>query len=149
MFISLYYICGISDVLDGYIARKMDATSKLGQVLDSVSDLIFISIILYKFIPFITFPLWIIRWIVIIAVFRVTSVIIGFVKYRQLALLHTYANKVTGIVLFLFPVLFPIFGKGFTSIVVCCAASISAIEEMLINLSSKILHRDIKSFFSK
>lgn len=148
IFYILYFICGISDILDGFIARKCDASSKLGQVLDSVGDFIFICVLLYACLPVITFPLWIIGWIAFVAAIRVLSILIGFVKYHQLAFLHTYANKFTGIVLFLFPLLFWAFGKDITAIVVCGIASISAMEEVLINLKSKTLNRDIKSIFA-
>jgi CDP-diacylglycerol--glycerol-3-phosphate 3-phosphatidyltransferase len=149
VFFFFYLICGISDILDGYIARKMNVSSKLGQVLDSVSDFIFISIVLYVFIRFMLFPIWTIPWIIIIVVIRAASIIIGFVKYRQLAFLHTYANKATGLVLFFFPVLISIFEIESTAMVVCCIASISAMEELLINLTSKKLHRDIRTILSK
>ncbi len=33
---------GVSDYLDGYLARKLDQTSKLGQVLDPVADRLYI-----------------------------------------------------------------------------------------------------------
>ncbi|BCN30984.1 CDP-alcohol phosphatidyltransferase family protein [Anaeromicropila herbilytica] len=145
VFFSLYLICGISDVLDGYLARKMNVTSKLGQLLDSVSDFIFISIVLYIYIPSMAFPLWIIGLIVIIVVIRVASLILGFVRHHQLTFLHTYANKATGLVLFFFPILFSIVGKEITATLICCIASISAMEDMLINMTSKTLNRDIKS----
>lgn len=149
LFFSLYLLCGISDVLDGCIARKMDACSKFGQVLDSISDLIFIGIVLLTFIPVINLPFWIICWIIVIAAIRLISIIVGFVKYHQSAFLHTYANKVTGILLFSFPFLFWAIGKEPAAIIICCIASISAAEELLINLTSKILHRDRISIFSK
>ncbi|PWJ46996.1 CDP-alcohol phosphatidyltransferase family protein [Faecalicatena contorta] len=148
-FFFFYVICGISDVLDGYIARRMDACSKFGQVFDSISDLIFISIVLFIFIPVINLPLWSIYWIAAIAAVRLISIITGFVKYQRLAFLHTYANKATGIVLFFFPFLFPVFGKEITVSIVCCMASISAAEELLINLISKTLSRDRSSIFNK
>lgn len=149
LFLSFYLLCGISDVLDGYIARKMDACSKFGQVFDSISDLIFIGIVLLALIPVINLPVWIICWIIVIAVIRLVSIIVGFAKYHQPAFLHTYANKATGIVLFSFPFLFWIIGKDTAAIIICCVASISAAEELLINSTSKILHRDRISIFSK
>lgn len=142
-------MCGISDVLDGYIARKMNACSKLGQVLDSISDLIFIGIMLLISIPIINLPLWVICWISVIAVVRLISIILGIVKYQQLAFLHTYANKATGMVLFFFPFLVSIMGKEITAVTICCIASISAAEEILINLTSKTLDRDQGSIFNK
>lgn len=147
LFFLLYLICGISDVLDGYIARKMGASSKFGQVLDSISDLIFISIVLLIFIRIIDFPLWMICWIAAIAVTRLISIVFGFARYRRLAFLHTYANKATGIILFCFPFLFSVSGKETTATVICCMASISAAEELLMNLTSKTLRRDRHSIF--
>ncbi|HML37056.1 MAG TPA: hypothetical protein PKA19_06520 [Bacillota bacterium] len=70
-------------------------------------------------------------------------------KYHRLAFLHTYANKSTGIVLFFFPFLFWVFGEEITAIAICCIASISAVEEFLINLTSKTLDRDRGSIFIK
>lgn len=149
LFFFFYLMCGISDVLDGYIARKIDASSKFGQILDSISDLIFISIVLLILIPIINLPLWIIYWIVVIAVVRLISIIFGLARYQQLAFLHTYANKATGIVLFCFPFLFSVFGKETTATIICYIASISAAEELLINLTSKTLRRDRNSIFSR
>jgi CDP-diacylglycerol--glycerol-3-phosphate 3-phosphatidyltransferase len=145
----LYFICGMSDILDGFIARKMDASSKLGQILDSIADFIFICVVFYSCLPVIVFPLWIIAWIAFVAAIRMVSIVIGVVKYHQLAFLHTYANKLTGIVLFLFPLLFWAVGKEITAIAICEVASVSAMEELLINLKSKTLNRDIKSILCK
>ncbi|HWS43979.1 MAG TPA: CDP-alcohol phosphatidyltransferase family protein [Pseudoflavonifractor sp.] len=149
LFFFFYFTCGISDVLDGYIARKMDVSSKFGQILDSISDLIFIGIVLFILIPVIDLPLWIIYWIAVIAVIRLISIMIGLIRYHQLAFLHTYANKATGIILFFFPFLFFVLGKEVAAIIICCIASISAAEELFINLTSKNLHRDRGSIFSK
>ena len=142
-------MCGISDDLDEYFARKMDAFSKFGQVLDSVSDLIFISIALLIFIPMINLPWRIVYWITVIAAVRLILIIPGLVRYQQLAFLRTYANKATGIVLFCFPFLFSVFGKETTAAVICGIASVSEAEELLINLISKTLRRDRNSIFSR
>ena len=40
-FYLLYTFCGITDVLDGTIARATNSTSEFGARLDSISDLIF------------------------------------------------------------------------------------------------------------
>ncbi len=112
-FFLLYLLCGISDVLDGYIARKINACSKFGQIFDSISDLLFICVVLMIFIPIINLPLKIICWIAIIAAMRFISIIIGLAKYRQLAFLHTYANKATGVALFCFPFLFMLLEKKY------------------------------------
>lgn len=149
LFFFFYLVCGVSDVLDGYLARKIDACSKFGQVLDSISDLIFIGIVLMIFIPMLLLPMWLIYWIAGIAAVRLLSIVLGLAKYRRLAFLHTYANKATGIVLFCFPALMSAFGTETAASIICCIASISATEELLINLTAKTLRRDRASIFSK
>lgn len=147
LFFSVYLICGLSDVLDGYLARKTNAASRFGQVLDSISDLLFIAVVLLMMLSAVPVPTWAIKWIVLIAATRLLSIVIGLIRYRRLAFLHTYANKAAGFALFFFPFLY----RGLEGIaalfIVCFLGSISAIEEMLINLTSKELNRDIKSIF--
>ena len=43
----LYIYGAVSDMIDGYLARKLDAYSKMGQYLDAISDkLYFLSLII-------------------------------------------------------------------------------------------------------
>ncbi|QSF46699.1 CDP-alcohol phosphatidyltransferase family protein [Paenibacillus tianjinensis] len=146
LFCISYLLCGASDALDGYIARKAMVTSSFGASLDSVADAIFIGAILYVFLPVLQFPWWIICWISAIALVRISSLITGWFKYRTLAFIHTYANKATGLVLFFFPFLYNLFGLTITASLLCGLASFSAIEEQLINLTSKELSRDSGGF---
>ncbi len=37
LFFVIYSLCCVSDVLDGFIARKTNTTSKLGETLDSIA----------------------------------------------------------------------------------------------------------------
>lgn len=147
-FLIVYFLCGISDVLDGMIARKMNAVSKIGQMLDSTADAFMFIVLLSIFISRFKLPLWGIYWIAAIAIVRLISLGVGFIRYRQLAFLHTYANKFTGIILFSFPFLY--IGIGFYASVISVGliASISAIEELIINAVSMELWRDIKSIVS-
>jgi len=48
-FITCYLLCGISDILDGYLARKLKAQSALGSNLDTFADFIFTMVYLYFF----------------------------------------------------------------------------------------------------
>lgn len=42
-FWTVYGLCGISDMADGYLARRLHAESKRGAMLDSVADLCFVA----------------------------------------------------------------------------------------------------------
>ena len=48
-FYLLYTFCGITDVLDGTIARATNSTSEFGARLDSIADLIFYAVMIVKF----------------------------------------------------------------------------------------------------
>ena len=149
LFLVIYIICGLSDFLDGYIARKIGVTSRFGATIDSIADAIFFIILLVVYIPCVKIPMEIFFWIIGIALVRLGSLAVGFYKYHTLAFLHTYANKITGFVLFCFPLLYFSVGIMITSYFICACASISAIEELFINIFSKKLSLDIKSIFAR
>jgi len=148
LFLLIYIILGLSDVLDGFIARTTRVTSHLGATLDSIADFIFFVILLVVFIPRVKMPLEIFAWVMGIALVRFGSLAIGFYKYHTFTFLHTYANKITGFILFCFPLIYLITGMIITSLIICICASISATEELLINLFSKKLALNIKSIFN-
>jgi len=70
-------------------------------------------------------------------------------KYKTFASIHTYANKITGIVLFIFPVLMLYIDVVNLIIIICIVASISAIEELILQSTSSQLELDKKSIFKK
>jgi cardiolipin synthase len=66
--LGIYIICCLTDFLDGYVARSMQTTSKLGTFLDPISDKIFIATLLIVLVGFDRLPdLWMIPTIVIMA----------------------------------------------------------------------------------
>lgn len=148
-FFLVYLLCGISDVLDGYIARKTESGSRLGAVLDSVADILFIGILLFKLIPGIDLQLWMLLWITGIALIRFLSLGIGCYRYHTAAFLHTYANKAIGLLIFFLPILYHFFGITLSVCLICIPASLAAAEDLFINITSKELNRDIISVFYK
>ena len=153
-FFVIYLVCGISDVFDGYIARKTNTASKLGEKLDSAADLIMVMvlmIVLYPIInPIINSTVQIVVWIVIIGIIRSVSMLVVFVKYKNFEILHTYGNKITGLVLFAFPLSLAFVQSDVLMMyIICVVASISAIEELFLHLSSKEFRANKKSIFAK
>mgnify|MGYP000872838912 CR=1 FL=1 len=55
----VFLLAGASDVLDGYIARKYDLTSKLGAVLDPLADKMMSFAVLISFTISGFIPLWV------------------------------------------------------------------------------------------
>ena len=72
-FWSVYLFCGISDMLDGFLARKLNAATPFGAVLDSVADLCFVVCCCCKLIPVLEFPLWMWIWCGMIAIIKLMN----------------------------------------------------------------------------
>jgi len=149
LFYIVYVLCGVSDMLDGFIARKFHAASTLGARLDSIADFVMIAVLLIVLYPVINPSFAILLWIVLIGVLRFSSMIVAKRKYGKVAMLHTLANKLTGLALFLFPLFLSFIPKSFVMILICLLASLSAIEELAIHLTSTQLILDRKSIFTK
>jgi CDP-diacylglycerol--glycerol-3-phosphate 3-phosphatidyltransferase len=136
LFIFFYLLAGLTDVLDGYTARKFNAQSTLGAKLDSIGDLIFYSLLIsYLATKQGEILISYLAFILIALLFRVINIVFGLVKYRKLIMVHTIANKLTGFLIFLLPI-FIWFERKELFVVVIVAALLSPIEEFLIILRS-------------
>ena len=129
VFYITYLLCGFSDMVDGTIARKINSTSKFGSQLDTIADLIFVVISLFKLLPEIHIPQWLWIWGSVVAVIKINNIIWGYVFKKQFIALHTIMNKATGLLLFLLPLTIPFVELKYTAIVVCFIATFSAIQE--------------------
>ena len=148
-FYIIYVLCGISDMLDGFIARKFHAASTFGARLDSIADFVMIAVLLIVLSPIINPSFAILLWIILIGVLRFASMIVAKRKYGKVAMLHTLANKLTGFALFLFPLFLSFIPKTLVMILICLLASLSAIEELAVHLTYAQLNLDRKSIFMK
>ena len=71
--------------------------------------------------------LWI--WGGVIAVIKISNIIWGYVSKKQFISLHTIMNKVTGLLLFLWPLTISFAELKWIAIAVCSVATLSAIQE--------------------
>lgn len=83
-FYALYLLCGLSDILDGAIARKTGGTSSFGARLDTVADLLFAAVSLAKLLPHLPVPGWLWGWTASIAAVKVCSAVVGLAADRML-----------------------------------------------------------------
>ena len=128
-FYGLYLAAGLSDMLDGFVARRTNSASPLGAKLDSMADLVFLTVCLVKLLPVLTLPVWLWGWVGLIALLRLVNVVSGFVWRKKLVLLHTRANKLTGALLFLLPLSLGFLNIAYTAVPLCALASFAAIQE--------------------
>ena len=124
-----YLLCGFSDMIDGTIARKTNSISKFGSQLDTIADTIFIVVAMFKILPTIHLPLLLWIWCGIIALIKISNIVLGYAFKKQFISLHTIMNKVTGLMLFLLPFTISFIELKYTATVVCTIATFSAIQE--------------------
>ena len=128
-FYVLYLFCGLTDMVDGSIARKTGAVSSFGARLDTVADFLFVIVSFIKLVPVIRIPVWIWGWAAVITVVKLVNLVWGFTQTKQMPALHTIANKATGLCLFLLPLTMSFVDLRYTAPVVCVLATIAAIQE--------------------
>ena len=129
-FYIVYLFCGITDMADGTIARKTESVSELGARLDTVADSVFVAVCFVKILPLMQFPAWLWIWIVVIAIIRIGNAVWGLICNKKLVSVHTVLNKVTGFLLFLFPLTLKFIDPIYSSVVLCFMATVSAINEV-------------------
>ena len=128
-FYAIYLFCGFSDMIDGTIARKTNSISKFGSQMDTVADLIFAVVSIMKLLPAIHIPGWLWIWVGVIAAIKISNIIWGYVSTKQFISIHTIANKATGLLLFLLPLIISFVELKYTATIVCSVATFSAIQE--------------------
>jgi CDP-diacylglycerol--glycerol-3-phosphate 3-phosphatidyltransferase len=128
-FYSLYITAGVSDMADGWVARKTNTDSAFGAKLDTIADIIFVIACLVKLLPVMEIPVWLYIWIGIIAFIKAINVVSGFVVQKQFVAVHSVMNKVTGTLLFLFPLTLSFIGLKYSATVICVIATFAAIQE--------------------
>ena len=135
-FVFLYFIIGLTDVLDGFIARRFMFESDLGAKLDSFADFVFYIILVFIYLNLYSSIITVNHEMVLVGIIiiRLINLILTKIKYKKFVFVHTIANKVSGVLLYSIPV-FLLFAKNniiiWISLVVIFVA---AIEELLITV---------------
>lgn len=97
----IYALCGISDIADGWLARKIGSSTKTGSMLDSIADIYFVACCARKLLPIIELPQWLWIWAGVIVMIKIVNQISALVIYKRCCFPHTLANKATGLLLFI------------------------------------------------
>ena len=97
----IYVLCGISDIADGWLARKLNCVTKSGALLDSLADICFVACCAWRLLPILELPRWLWLWAGVIVVIKVVNQLSALVMYGHCSFPQTLANKVTGFLLFI------------------------------------------------
>lgn len=128
-FYLFYLLAGLTDMLDGAVARKTNTVSEFGSKLDTVADTVFAGICLLKLLPKLAIARWLWIWIGAIAVIKAMNIVAGLIVQRKYVAVHSGINKLTGIMLFVLPLILPYMSLNACGMAVCIIATLAAFHE--------------------
>lgn len=130
IFYILYLFCGLSDMLDGFVARKTKSVTDFGSKLDSIADIVFLTCASIKILPEINLPTWLWIWVLVIFVVRIVGLVMIYLHKKTIAIAHSKLNKACGLLLFLMPLTFSFIKIEYSTIPICILASVGAIRDL-------------------
>lgn len=135
-FYVVYGLTGLTDALDGWLARKMGIASAFGAKLDSIADLLFYGVLLFRLFPVLWAELPGVIWYAVagILLVRLAAYLTAAVRFHSFAALHTRLNKLTGAALFLLPWVRLVSGGAGYCWALCILAFLASVEEWMIHL---------------
>lgn len=150
-FLAVYTLAGLTDALDGWVARKAGTASEFGARLDSIADLLFYGVLLLRLFPVLWQALPAMIWYAVAAVVlvRLAAYAVAAVKYHRFASLHTWLNKLTGGAVFLLPYVLALSTGVTYSWALCVLALAASVEELTIHLCQQDYSADRKSIFRR
>ena len=128
-FFVLYVTAGVSDIADGWVARRTNTASNFGSKFDTTADAIFVIVCLIKLIPAIDIPVWLIVWTGAIACIKIFNIVSVYAEKRQFLAIHSAMNKVAGALLFALPLTLAVIDIKYSAPIVCSIATLAAIDE--------------------
>ena len=135
-FYTVYILCGLTDALDGFLARRLKTASPFGAKLDSIADLTFYGVSLIRMLPILRrrLPGWIWYIVAFVLALRLTSYLVAAFKLHKFAAIHTIANKATGAMVFGVGLVLNLSILTAYCIVLACVSAYSSGEELIMHL---------------
>ena len=149
-FVIVYVFCGLTDLVDGKLARKLNITSSIGALLDTIGDVLtylaFVKILIIQQL----IPLWFIVWYIVAMIGNGIAAIIAKKRFGEFYFIHSLFGKVLGVSLFILPLMLRMTEKiqnnNYICLsVICVVATLSAFETIYIQLKAKEKLTDITS----
>ena len=128
-FFVFYTLGGISDVLDGFIARRTETDSDIGSRIDSLTDIFFIAMALIVLLPSLDIPVWLWIWFCVIIAIKIVNIYFGYRMYGKFVPSHTVLNKIAGALVFIFPFSLLCMDLIYSASFVSAVATLAAAQE--------------------
>lgn len=155
----LFLVAGLTDMLDGPIARRTNNATELGAVLDSVADHFMILVAVFVLVPALGLWSWLLPTIWVALASKLISLAPALMKHRQIFFIHTTLSKITAVLLFLGAIIYFSL-HSFVSpqaaidvlnvylLVVIIIVFVNSIEEFLIILKLDYPEKNPKTIFN-
>lgn len=147
LFTVCYLLAGFSDMADGFVARRTHSACDRGARLDSIADGVFACCLFVFTGKTIALPACVWGIIAVIAAIKIAGYRMAYCKFSRVISYHTHLNRLTGLLIFSFPLLIKIIGTPATVILVSVPAFLSAVEEPAITLRCEKPDLDCKGYF--
>ena len=150
VFLIMFIIIGVTDKLDGTLARYLNQTSALGAKLDTIADMVFYPLIalwLYRFESGVVGEWWNLVYFLLALYFL--KMITGKIKFGYVPAFHTIGAKTFSASLYFFmiaAILDPVLAKSIFP-VLCVIGYINQMEETYILLTRDSVDENIRTVF--
>ena len=150
VFLIMFIIIGVTDKLDGTLARYLNQTTALGAKLDTIADMVFYPLIalwLYRFESGVVGEWWNLVYFLLVLYFL--KMITGKIKFGYVPAFHTIGAKTFSASLYFFmiaAILDPVLAKSIFP-VLCVIGYINQMEETYILLTRDSVDENIRSVF--
>ncbi len=150
-FLIVYTIAGLTDAIDGFIARKMGTISDFGSRLDSIADLLLYSVMIIRLFPILWVKLPHKIWFLVgsVILVRLCSYIYVAKKYHRFSAQHTYLNKASGLLAFGVPYAAITPATATYCWILGVITMTATLEELTIHITTKEYNPKRRSLFSK
>ena len=150
VFLIMFIIIGVTDKLDGTLARYLNQTTALGAKLDTIADMVFYPLIalwLYRFESGVVGEWWnLVYFLLALYFFKMVT---GKIKFGYVPAFHTIGAKTFSASLYFFmiaAILDPVLSKSIFP-VLCVIGYINQLEETYILLTRDSVDENIRSVF--
>lgn len=148
-FVFFFLLAGATDILDGYLARKLNQVTHFGAAFDSLVDnLIGLSMVFWAYLwlpELIQDHLVLIIWIFILLAVNLS---LQLWTYHRFLPLHLYSGKLELILIYLFFAHAVLYGYSNLFLSICVIVGVvTLIEEIIITLQRRTMHEGTKTVF--
>lgn len=131
-FFIFYTLAGVTDMVDGTVARLTDSVTDFGSKLDTIADLVLVIVCIIKLFPVLYLESWMYVWIIGIALIKIYNMAYCIFKIKRFVPVHSKANKAVGFLLFALPYSLGSIEWQYSEIVILVVALMASIQETFI-----------------